>query len=396
MRRNNFKNPKNNHSNNCNKNKVSTVKKTKISMEDQIKHELICRSMFTELKFEEINEEIQQDYSNLKQTTPFTILETHINKKLKEIKSNNIREEKQILPPMDVKFNNLFFPFQVNTSDRIMIANLKYILQHQLAINYFITNQNSSIKPERSHYNFIVNNVKKIYDLSYELKINQFFKKFDNTLVPYLHNESSQFRSYELFQGIGVGQLLNNKNISLHSKTTPGPGDFFVYNNNHYILLDIKSADLSESQIKDLLIKNINNYKKFDKSYLCLNGNEEEIKNIINKENIEIPDNIILIYQNTQETFKNNGFYEYFNPNLINMKIFYQQLSQPHLKKEIQKLLNKHTLDNTLDVINFGKDLKQLIDLNSFIEFQNLGDNFFDPETISDFNDFISNINNNN
>ena len=119
-----------------------------------------------------------------------------------------------------------------------------------------------------------------------------------------------------------------------------------------------------------------------------------EIKTIIEREGIEIPNNIILVYQNTQNTFKNNGFFNMDNLTKINTESLYNKLAQPNFSREIDKLFKKNLKNNELDLIAFEIDLSEFINLYPFMECQNQGDNFFDPKTISDFKEFNSSFNN--
>lgn len=400
MRRNNF----NTNNNNNNKNKVAIIKENEFHMKEHMNHKTICKLSFRELRFTEINQElidIKTKFTSNSffrvdslQSSPLTIFQDHVKQTLAQIKSENPIINYQMLSPVDVKLNPLLFPFQLKTSDQTVVTNLKYCLDHQLTINYL---KLSKSKITAKEYKSTFKTMATTYDKSHELKIHQVFINYDKTVIPFLNNESGHFRPHEIIQGIGVSQVLAKNNTNVYAKTEAGPGDFFISENGNYVLLDIKSCDLSEHQIKELLIKNINKYKKFDKSYLCLNGDEDQIKNIIQRENIEIPNNIVLLYQNTEENFKNKGFYDL--DSLDKKKHFsnlHDQLSQPKFKQKVEKLLDKHSQSTDFDLAAFEKELNQLIDINSFIDSQNIGDNFFDPETISDFNDFNSNFNDNN
>ena len=400
MRRNNFKNHSNNN-NNKNHNVVRKVVKDKIKPSG----EFIGKQSLAELRVTEFSKELQEikqtsstilePTNNSKLIAPLITYTSHLEQKLKEVKPEPM--DKQILPPMDVESNPLFFPFQISTSDRMVVHNLKKILCFQLTNDYYIQQlQKSMKKPLRTEYDTNFKLIQKSYNLNYELHINKFFSSFNNKLIPYLQNESGQLRTYELLQTLGVAQLFHQNDIPIYTKTDPGSGDAYIYENGSYVLLDLKSADLSEDKIKELLLKTIPKYKKFDKSYLCFNGDEDQIKTIIEKEGIEIPSNIIIKYQNTSKSFENNGFYNTDNLTKINAEILYHKLSQPKFQQEIEKLLKKHTLNGELDLIAFDKDLNQFVDIDPFIECQNQGDNFFDPKTISDFKDFTSNFNDDN
>lgn len=396
MQRNKFNS--NNHTknhNNKNNEKFKQLIDTNVESPDYT----MKRYSFTEKRLTQLSGELNEikPQTQVNDCIPLKVYKIHIEKKLNDLTLRYPPIDKQYLPPMDSQLNPLFFPFNITTSDQIVLTNLKSLICRHLTNNYFI--QNSIANPTRAYYNSTYEMIKKMYDLNYKLSLTKAIADVDETIIPFLHNESGQFRPHEMIQGIGVAQHLYKMDIALYTKIAPGSGDYYVNENGEYVILDIKSADLKRNQIKELLIKNITKYKKFKKSYLCLNGNETNIKNVIKEENIKLHDNIQILYQNTQENFKNKGFYSFQDLDEFNhskLESLYHQLSQPRLKPAVEKLLNKHTHDGDLDLTAFEKDLNQFLDLDSFIDCQNEGDNFFDSETISDFKKFTSHFNDNN
>ena len=217
MRRNNFKNHSNNN-NNKNHNVVRKVVKDKIKPSG----EFIGKQSLAELRVTEFSKELQEikqtsstilePTNNSKLIAPLITYTSHLEQKLKEVKPEPM--DKQILPPMDVELNSLFFPFQIPTSDRLVTNNLKVFLCRQLTNDYFI--QKSIIKHPKTESDKIYQLIKKSYDFNYELHINKFFSSFNDKLMPYLQNESGQFRPHEMIQGIGAVQIFHKNNISIY------------------------------------------------------------------------------------------------------------------------------------------------------------------------------------
>lgn len=80
--------------------------------------------------------------------------------------------------------------------------------------------------------------------------------------MPYLFNESGQYRSLEFLQGVGFVQAASKNGVEVCSKMEPGPGDMYIHENDNYVLIDLKSANLSDTDLKRLILKTIANTKK--------------------------------------------------------------------------------------------------------------------------------------